>query len=448
MKKNDIYTAEIIAMSSEGMGICKINNIAVFVGSTAIGDMIEVRIVKVLKNYCFGIVEKIIKASTAREESECKVFSKCGGCVFRHINYGEEALIKETRVKDAITRIGGYKDFNMEKIRACDTRDRYRNKAQIPFGVDNNGELTMGFFGKHSHRIIPVDDCLLQPFEFTEVMQIIKDWYKKAKVSVYNEKDHKGILRHLYLRMGNNELMVCIVINADELPFATQLCIAIKEKIKNVSSIIINVNKEKTNVVLGKTCKTLWGKDFISENLCGLNFNISPLSFFQVNRNQAERLYQKAIEFADLKGEETLVDLYCGTGTIGLCMASKAKKLIGIEIIPQAIENAKINAEMNNIHHAEFICADAGKAVEILEERGEKPDVVVLDPPRKGCDTALIDTVSRMNPKKIVYISCDPASLARDLKVFAEKGYMLQNSQAFDLFPATSHVETVCLLSA
>lgn len=448
MKKNEIYRTEITAISTEGMGICKIDGMAVFVANTAIGDVFDCKIVKVLKKYAFGICEKLITASTEREETSCPVFQKCGGCVFRHINYNAEAQIKETRVKDAIERIGGYKGFEPEKICMALHRDRYRNKAQIPLGKDKDGNLIMGFYGKHSHRIVDTDDCLLQAEDFKLVMEIFRIWQKKYTVSIYDENSGKGLLRHLYLRKAEttDQLMVCLVSTAEKIPYINQFLQMLLETFPDLTSLIININKEKTNVILGKKCVTFYGQDYITDTLCGKKFNISPLSFYQVNRTQAEKLYEKAKEYADLKKGEIILDLYCGAGTIGLSMADDAEKLIGVEIIPQAIENAKINAKLNNFEKAEFICGDASEAAKILESRGEKPSVIILDPPRKGCDKELIETVCKMNPERIVYISCDPATLARDLKIFSEKTFTLKKAQAFDLFPASAHCEVVSLI--
>ena len=448
MKKNELFPVKIQAISSEGMGVCKIDGFTVFVPNTAIGDKSIIKITKVLKSYAFGIIEELTTPSNDRITPDCPVSHQCGGCVYRHINYEQEKKIKQTRVIDALSRIGGYKDFPLESISTLEHRNNYRNKAQIPLGIDKNGKLIMGFYGKHSHRIIDSKTCLLQADDFNVVMDIIRKWHSEYNVSVYNELTNKGLLRHLYIRKGeiSNELMVCLVINGDNLPYKNELLTQLQIELPNLKSFILNINKLKTNVILGKDCLTVWGSDYISDTLCGLEFRISPLSFFQVNRTQAETLYKKALEYAELKGDEFILDLYCGTGTIGLSMVSNAKKLIGVEIIAQAIENAKQNAKSNNLQ-AEFICADATKATEILTKRGEVPDVIILDPPRKGCDQKLIDIVCNFNAKKIIYISCDPATLARDLKIFKEKSYKLAKAQAHDLFPATSHVECVVLMS-
>lgn len=447
IKKNDLVTMDITAMTSEGSGIGRAGSLAVFVPMTVPGDVIEAKIVKVLKNHAFGIIHQIIEASPSRMDPDCPYFKKCGGCVYRHIGYESECKVKETRVRDALERIGGFVDPPLLPIASAESRNHYRNKAQIPLGLDNEGKLIMGFYAHNSHRIIDAEHCLLQPGIFDIITDVFRRWFEEYGDTVYNEISHKGVLRHLYIRQGEGGVMVCVVINADTLKHADKLVKMLTLNVPEIKSIILNTNKEKTNVILGKKCRTIYGADFISDRLRGLEFSLSPLSFYQVNRDQAEKLYEKAAEYAALTGEENLLDLYCGTGTIGLSMAKKAKKLIGVEVIPQAVENARDNALKNGIQNAEFICGDAAKAAEVLKEQGEKPDVIIIDPPRKGCEASLIETISEMSPSRIVYVSCDPATLARDLKLFDEKGYKLMEAAPFDLFPATAHVECVVLMS-
>ncbi len=446
--KNDSIELSIDAMSSDGSGIGRYEGMAIFVPLAAVGDKIRCKILKVQKNYAFGKIEEILEPSVNRIDSDCPHFEKCGGCSLRHISYEEEARLKSDKVRDCIERIGGLKDIPFEPIISAPSRQGYRNKAQIPVGLDKDGKLIMGFYAGHSHRIIDAKHCLLQPEEFGVISDVFRDWFEQYGDSVYNEETHKGVIRHLYLRRGEmtGEIMVCVVINADKLKNADKLCAMLRENVPSMTSFILNTNKEKTNVILGKKCRTVWGNDTISDELCSLRFNISPLSFYQVNRTQAERLYNKATEYACLTGNKTLMDLYCGAGTIGLSMAHKVKKLIGVEIIDAAIENAKVNAAENGISNAEFICGDAAKAADMLEKRGEKPDVIIIDPPRKGCAAELIETISKMSPKRVVYVSCDPATLARDLKIFDEKGFKAQNVTPADLFPGTAHVETVVSL--
>ena len=449
IRKNDIFEADITAMTAEGSGICRAEGMAVFVPGTAVGDRCAVRIVKVLRKYAFGRLEKLLAPSPDRIAPDCPVAAQCGGCVYRHIRYEAELQIKTQRVRDALERIGGLQDFQMEPILAAPDRCRYRNKCQLPIGLSKDGALQLGFYAVNSHRIVNTESCLLQPEAFDRAAAAFRRWYAVSGESVYDEASHSGVLRHLYMRRGemSGEMMVCVVANGAALHEEALLVEMLREAVPEITGVLLNVNRERTNVVLGKTCRTLWGKDTITDTLCGLAFEIAPHAFYQVNRTQAERLYGKAAEYAGLTGAETLLDLYCGTGTIGLSMAKNAKKLIGAEIVPAAVENARRNAERNAIQNAEFLCADAAEAARILFERGEKPDVIVINPPRKGCDSALIATIAAMRPKRVVYVSCDPATLARDLKLFGESGYKTETVTPADMFPGTAHVETVVLLS-
>ena len=449
VKKNDILKLDIVSLSSEGSGVAKTDEgITVFVPDTAIGDQAMVRIIKVQKTYLIGKIEEILTPSADRITPTCSVGTKCGGCVYCHISYDAELKAKEQRVKDAIERIAKL-DIKMNPILSTGKVSRYRNKAMIPAGVDKDGKVVMGFYSKHSHRIIESDDCTLQPLCFLKATEILKNFLKKHNISIYNEATYKGLFRHLYLRIAEktDELMITLVINGKELPKAEELVENFKSELPTLKSVVLNTNCEDTNVVLGKHSKVLFGDGFITDSLCGLKFKISPQSFYQVNRDGAELLYSKAAEYAGLKGDEVLLDLYCGTGTIGLSMAHKAKKLIGVEIIPKAIEDAKENAMANGIGNARFICGDAAKAAETHRSEGLTPDVIIIDPPRKGCDKSLIKTISDMNPDRVVYVSCDPATLARDLAVFAELGFTAHEVTPVDMFPRTSHVESVVKLS-
>lgn len=448
LKKNDIIQLEITDISGQGSGIGRYNGMAVFVPLTAVGDIINAHIVKVKKNYAFAIIENIIKPSANRTNIDCDVYTKCGGCVFRHISYDEELKIKQKRVSDALKRIGGISDYKFNDIVGCEFPDNYRNKSQIPIGCDKNGNITAGFFGNHSHRIIDCDCCRLHPPIFDEITAAVKKWAEQYKISPYDELTHSGILRHIYLRYAKytDEIMVCIVATGSKIPRINELISKLTGSFPKIKSIIININREKTNVILGKECNTIYGKDYITDILCGLKFNISPLSFYQVNHDQAEKLYRIAAEYAGLTGREFLIDLYCGTGTIGLSMAHKAKKVLGIEIIPQAIKNAKTNANLNGILNAEFICSDASKAAENLCRENVQPDVILVDPPRKGCDAVVIESINKMNPERVVYVSCDPETLARDLKLFKEMSYKVMEVTPVDMFPRTAHVETVVQL--
>lgn len=449
LKKNDIYQTEIIDYTTEGSGVCKIDSFAVFVPSSAVGDKAEVKILKSAKNYAFGKVETILSPSPNRISPDCDIFNQCGGCTFRHITYQSELDFKQKRVYDALTRIGGIDGSLISEIIGADESDFYRNKAQLPVTVNSEGNVKVGFFAPRTHRVIALDDCQLQSRAFSPAINIFLEWANQNHISVYDEKIHSGILRHLYLRYAEktDELMVCIVANANELRKEKQLVQMLSENLPNLKSIVLNTNTDKTNVITGKKCRTLYGDGYITDILCDMKFRISPLSFYQVNRTQAEKLYQKAAEFANLNKNETLLDMYCGTGTIGLTMANYVKNLIGVEIIPQAVEDAKNNAVLNEISNAEFICADAAQAAKILQKRNVKPDCIVLDPPRKGCESSLIDTISEMSPERIVYVSCDPATLARDIKLFSEKGYFVEKAVPVDLFPRTTHVECVVLMT-
>ena len=431
IKKNDLFEAEITAMTAEGSGICRADGMAVFVPGTAVGDRCVVRVVKVLKKYAFGRLEELLTPSPDRTTPDCPIAGPCGGCVYRHITYEAELKIKTQRVRDALERIGGFENIPMEPILGAPSRTRYRNKCQLPIGLSKNGEMQMGFYAVNSHRIIDTHTCLLQPEVFDRAAEAFRAWQKLSGESIYDEAAHSGVLRHLYMRCGekSGEVLVCIVANGAKLHGEDLLVKMLREAVPEITGIVLNINRERTNVVLGRELRTLWGKPTIRDTLCRLEFEISPHAFYQVNRTQAEALYNKAAEYAGLTGAETLLDLYCGTGTIGLSMASRAKKLIGAEIIPSAVENARKNA------------------ARILYERGERPDVIVIDPPRKGCDAAVITTIAAMRPTRVVYVSCDPATLARDLKQFTAEDYNIEAVTPVDMFPCTAHVETVVLLS-
>ncbi len=443
MTKNDIIKLDVTAMSSEGSGIGRYEGLAVFVPQAAIGDTLEVKILKVKSNCAFGKIERIISPSTDRIEPDCPVFSKCGGCVYRHISYASELKIKEQRVEDCVRRIGKL-DMSPNKIVGGEEQ-RYRNKAQYPVSDD----FMVGFYANHSHRIIRSGDCRLQPEIFYDITELFCEFLKENNISVYNEEKGRGLVRHLYIRLAEKtgEIMVCVVINGESLPNSDMLISALREKIGvRLKTVVLNVNQAKTNVILGNKNKTLYGEGVIYDILCGVRVRINPLSFYQVNRKMAERLYDKAKEYAIPK-DKVILDLYCGAGTIGLSMANEAKQIIGVEIIPEAVKDAEFNAEVNGISNARFVCADAAKAADSLKNEGISPDVVILDPPRKGCSEELIHTIAEdFAPERIVYVSCDPATLARDLSLFEALGYKLREYAPFDLFPRTAHVETVCSL--
>ncbi len=447
LKKNDIIDIDITGFSSEGSGIGRYEGQAVFVAGAAPGDSLQCVIIKAKKNYAIGKIQHILKASPDRIIPDCPAFPRCGGCQYRHISYEAEAAVKTQKVRDAFQRIG-HLDVIPKKAIAADSPDRYRNKAQYPVEMVS-GRLHTGFYAPFSHRVIDCKSCLLQPEEFSDILRVIAKWCEKFKIPTYDEKTQKGLLRHIYIRKGfsTGEIMVCLVINGDRIFKKDELIAALKKANSNIKTVLLNHNTENTNVIMGKTETVLYGKGYIEDILCGKKFRISPLSFYQVNHAQAQKLYEKAAEYAISPETETLVDLYCGAGTIGLTMADKVKSLIGVEIVPEAIEDARINARLNNTENARFICADAKDAAKILKDEGIKPDTVILDPPRKGCDAELLDTVSLMAPQRIVYVSCDPATLARDLAILEAKGYKVIEATPYDLFPRTVHIECCVLLS-
>lgn len=448
LKKNDIVPLEITGMTNEGNGVGRYEGITVFVPLTAVGDVISCHIVKVLKSFCYGIVKEIIKPSEKRCDEGCLAYSKCGGCSFRHFEYEEELRIKEDFVKASFERIG--KIFvQCEPILGAENTRRYRNKAQYPV-AEQNGRAVCGFYSRRSHRIIPLDDCILQPEVFGNIAEVIIKYMNDNHITAYNEQTGKGLVRHIYLRRGEHsgEIMVCIVVTdlkkSERLKGIVNI---LKDKFNDIVSIVFNENPDKTNVIMGKKFSLIYGKQDITDIMCGNKIEIAPKSFYQVNTIQAEKLYGIAEEYAGLNGNEILLDLYCGAGTIGLSMASKVKKLIGVEIIDSAVENAKANAKANGIENAEFICGDAGKSAELLYERGERPNVILADPARKGCDRETLEYMAKMNPDRIVMISCNHATAARDCAILNELGYKVEKYRAVDLFPRTVHVECVVLMS-
>lgn len=451
LSKNQCILLTITDTSSLGSGIGRYTEpgeeggIVVFVPLTAVGDVIECKILKVEKRCAYGKIERIVKPSPDRilGEPDCPVFGKCGGCAWRHVTYEAELRYKRKHVEDALKRIGK-SDVAIASPVGSEQQERYRNKAQFPVANGEHRPL-FGFYAPHSHRLVEQRDCLLQPEHFADALKAIGRWMKKNDVKAYDESTGQGLLRHVYLRNAEvtGQTMVCLVCTSGKLPSATQLVDELRREVPSMVSLMININREKTNVILGETAFPLWGQDHIVDELCGLRFRLSVHSFYQVNRRQAERLYELAAEAAGFSGEETLLDLYCGTGTIGLSMAHRVKQLIGVEIVPQAVEDAEKNALENGIQNARFICSDAGKAALKLEKEGVKPDVIVVDPPRKGCDTTVIETIGRMQPSRLVYVSCDPATLSRDTARLAEVGYSPECVTPVDLFSRTAHIENV-----
>ncbi len=444
LQKNQDIQLNIEGYTAEGNGVGHYNGQAVFVANTAIGDQIIAHIIKAKKTYAIGIVKEIIMPSADRIEVDCPHFRSCGGCVYRHISYEAEKALKKQKVKDAFLRLA-HIDVPVRDI-VTDKTEEYRNKAQYPVGFDKG--VVVGFYAQKSHRIINSSTCLLQPKEFSQIVETVKAWVNEFGISTYNAETGKGLLRHIYIRKAfkTGQIMVCLVINGKSLPYADELCDDLM-KFEGLKSVVINENTDKTNVILGKKCTTIWGEDYIEDVLCGVKIRLSPLSFYQVNHDCAEALYGKALEYLDVKGNETILDLYCGAGTIGLSMAKNVGKVMGVEIIPEAIEDAKENAKRNGIENCEFYCGDAKDAVQMLRDKKITPHAVILDPPRKGCDREVLSCVAEMCPEKIVYVSCDVSTQARDCAILKELGYETVEVTPVDMFPRTSHTETVALLS-
>lgn len=445
MKKNDILELRITALTGEGAGIARVDGLVVFVPFTAVGDVIEAKILKVTSNCAYAKIEKILTPSELRTENKCPSFGRCGGCTLRHIDYKAEAAAKEAQIKDAFVRIGKLTPEFLP-ILENDSPDRYRNKAQYPIAKDKDGKVVYGFFASNSHNVIPCGDCLLQPEIFAEIMDVVCKYIADEKIAVYNETEHKGVIRHVCIREGfhSGEINVTLVARR-KVPEFNRLGRMIMEKFSRVKGVVLNINPDQTNVIFGSKEITLAGSAEITDVMCGRKISISPRSFYQINTNMAEKLYAAAKEFAEPEGK-ILLDLYCGAGTIGLSMADEAKKLVGVEIVASAVENAVINAQLNGFNEAEFICGDAGEATESLVGRLQ-PDVVILDPARRGCDKKTLDNVLKFAPERVVMISCNPSTAARDCAYLSENGYAVKKVRGVDMFSRTGHVETVCLLS-
>ena len=451
IEKNKEYILDIIAQGYEGEGIAKVEgNFPIFIEGALKGEKVNVRIVKVNKKFAFGKLIDIIEASPERCEAKCDLHKRCGGCKLQHSTYKEQLNFKFERVKDCITKIGKLDESIVKFPLGMEEPWRYRNKVQLPIGMVN-GELKIGFFAPRSHEIIDMETCLIQDEVADKVVQLTREWIKKNDIKPYNvdgKYDESGILRHIMIRRGftTNEVMVVLVTNGAKLPNKDEFIKLMVDNIPGIKSIVQNINSKPTNVILGQECITLWGEPTISDYIGKFKFNISPLSFFQVNPIQTEVLYGKALEYAKLSGDETVFDAYCGTGTITLFLSQKAKKVYGVEIIPQAIENANINAKENNVDNVEFFVGESEVVIPDLIDRGIKADVVVVDPPRKGCDVKLLSAITHINAERIVYVSCDPSTLGRDLAILEENGYKTTSVQPVDMFPHTSHIENVALL--
>ena len=459
MKKNDICVVKIEDMSVNGEGIGKADGYTLFIKDAVIGDVTEVSVMKVKKNYGYAKLRKVIEPSVDRVESKCKIARQCGGCQLQMLSYEKQLEFKENKVKNNLERIGGFENIGqkMEPIIGMKKPYRYRNKTQVPVGRDKDGKLVVGFYAGRTHVIIDQKDCYLAPAVNREIIEKVKKYMDDYGIPPYYEESHNGIIRHILIRVGfcTEEIMVCLVINGDvsKLACSEKLVESLLE-IRGMKSISVNINKEKTNAILGKKIVNLYGEGYITDYIGDVKFQISPLSFYQINPMQTEKLYKTACEYAGLlenknqKKEKVVWDLYCGIGTISLFLAQQAKKVYGVEIVEEAIRDAKNNAKINGIENVEFF---VGKAEEMLPEKYReeniKADVVVVDPPRKGCDEAVLDTIAKMGVEKIVYVSCDSATLARDLRYLCDKGYELERVRTVDMFGMTTHVETVVLLS-
>ena len=448
-RKNDIVTLEIVDCGTDGEGIGKADDFTVFVKDAVIGDTVTAKIMKAKKNYGYGRLMEILNPSPYRVEPVCPSARQCGGCQLQAVSYEEQKVFKEKKLRGHLERIGGFRDLPMEPLIGMDEPYHYRNKAQFPVGRNKEGRIITGFYAGRTHAIIENRDCALGIPQNKEILDIVIAHMEKYGIAPYDEMTGKGLVRHIFVRYGffTGELMVCLIINGQDLPHQKELIEKLRE-IPGMTSISLNINKKRSNVILGDKVKTIWGQEYITDKIGDISYEISPLSFFQVNPKQTWKLYSKALEYADLHGEETVWDLYCGIGTISLFLAQKAKFVRGVEIVPAAIEDAKRNAQINNIENVEFF---VGKAEEVLpreyEKNGVYADVIVVDPPRKGCDEMLLKTILKMQPKRVVYVSCDSATLARDLRFLCDNGYELKKVCGVDQFPQTVHVETVVLLS-
>lgn len=452
IEKNLKYILKIDGMGYQGEGIGKINGFTVFVPGALPGEKVNIKVIKVNKSFAFGKLFHVIEPSSERVNPSCPIYKRCGGCQLQHMSYRAQLNFKKNRVKDCLERIGKFQvaeTISENGLKLYDTIGmknpyRYRNKVQLPVGRFNS-KLKIGFYANRSHDIIDMDSCLIQNESADEAVKFIREWIEKYNIPVYDEKAGRGIVRHIMIRKAftTGEIMVVIVTYGSKLPAKDEFIEILTGNISHIVSIIQNINDKKTNVVLGQKSITLWGKDSISDYIDNFKFNISPLSFFQVNPLQTRVLYHKALEYAGLTGNEIVFDAYCGTGTISLFLSQKAKKVYGVEIIEAAVENARINAAENGIHNVEFITGKSEEIIPRLIEQGTRADVVVVDPPRKGCVAALLHSIADMAPRTIVYVSCDPATLARDLAILRDLGYVAEKVQPVDMFPETAHVECV-----
>ncbi|MBZ4663425.1 MAG: rRNA (uracil-5-)-methyltransferase RumA [Caloramator sp.] len=447
VEKNKDYIVNITGMGFQGEGVGRVEDYTLFIEGAIEGEEVKVKAVKTQKNFGFGKLLEVIKPSEYRTTPICPVYKRCGGCQIQHLTYEGQLNFKKNRVKDCIERIGKLEGVTIHNTLGMKNPYRYRNKVQLPVG-EKDGEVVIGFFAPRTHVIIDIETCYIQDEVADKVIRITKDWIKEYKVEPYNEQTKDGLIRHIMVRQGfkTGDVMVVLVSRKKQVPYLDEFVEMIRKNIENIKSIVLNINPKDTNVILGEECITLYGQDYITDYIGEFRFNISPLSFFQVNPVQTEVLYNKALEYANLTGEEVVFDAYCGTGTISLFLAKKAKKVYGVEIVPQAIENAWENAKQNNVGNVEFIVGESENVIPKLIEEGIKADVIVVDPPRKGCEKTLLEAIAKSNPKRIVYVSCDPATLARDLAILNDFEYKTKEVQPVDMFPQTAHVECVALI--
>lgn len=443
--KNDIIELEITGLTNEGCGIGKADGMVIFVPFSAVGDKLKCRIVKANRSHCYGKIEEIAVPSSDRIVPDCPVFGKCGGCDFRHISYEAELKAKESFIRDAFTKIGGISPEFLPIVPNCNV-NRYRNKAQYPVRKNDSGYTECGFFAGRSHRIIPCESCQLEQPVFTEIRNHVLKFSADNKISAYNETEHNGVLRHICIRKGHHSNEICVTIVVRRfVPQLKALAASLSHNFPDIKSVTVNINKDKTNVIYGCEERILYGAPTITDTMCGKSFSVSPLSFYQVNTPMAEVLYNKAAELTQPENK-TIIDLYCGAGTIGLTMADKAKEVIGVEIVESAVINAKENAKLNNAENIRFICGDAGKATDILVKEDVKADVVIVDPARKGCDEKTLNNIISLNPEKIVMVSCNAVTAARDCSFLEKNGYKCVSVQGIDLFSRTRHVECIIKL--
>ncbi len=446
VERNDDVELTISALGSEGQGIGRIDGYALFVPGALPGEQVRAHVIKAGSGYGVGKLMKVLESAPEREYPRCPQFGRCGGCTLQHLAYESQLSYKRQQVQDALIRLGGFADVAVEETLGMEEEPwQYRNKGSFPFGVVK-GRVEAGFFAPRSHRLIPAPDCLIQQPVAVILAQVVREWAEEFDIPVYQEETSKGLLRHVMTRVSTNGEAMAVIVATGSLPKQKALIEALRDRVDGIASIYLNINPDRTNVIFGREFRLLWGKERITQVLCGLEFSISPASFLQVNSAQTKRLYETALSYLELKGDEKVVDAYCGIGTISLLLATKAGEVLGIDDVPPAVEDAKANAIRNGIGNVRFVCAPAETALPALIKEGFQPDAIVADPPRKGCDPAFLQAVIHSNVKKMVYISCNPATLARDCAILRDGGFGIARVQPVDLFPQTTHVETVVLM--